>query len=45
VQDHDKLLQDQCDKYHQHLSGVGGGEVGELANLLISMREAGDDLE
>ena len=41
-----KRLQDQYDKNdsdNQRLSGVGGGETGELADLLMTLKEAGDD--
>jgi len=48
VQDHYKRLQDQyntLDNENQRLSGVGAGEMGELADHLISMREGTDDWE
>lgn len=47
IQDRYKRLQDQYDsqdKDNLRLSGVGGGEMGELADLLMSMREARDDM-
>lgn len=46
AQDRYKRLQDQYDKSdseNQRLSGVGGGEMGELADLLMTLREARDD--
>ena len=48
IQDRYKRLQDQYDKNdsdNQRLSGVGGGEMGELADLLMTLMEARDDLE
>lgn len=48
VQDRYKRLQkdyDHADNANQRLSGVGGGEMGELADLLMTMREAHDDLD
>lgn len=46
VQDRYKRLQEQYDTNdtaNARLSGVGGGEMGELADLLMTMREARDD--
>ena len=46
VQDRYKRLQDQYDKNdseNQRLSGVGGEEMGELADLFMNLREARDD--
>ena len=48
IKDRYKRLQDQygqMDDGNQRLSGVGGGEMGELADLLMTMREARDDWE
>ena len=48
AQDRYKRLQEQYnqnDNENQRLSGVGGGEMGELADILMTMREAKDDWE
>jgi len=48
VQDRYKRLEkdyDHADGSNKRLSGVGGGEMGELADLLMNMREAKDDME
>jgi len=48
VQDRYRRLQEQYnshDNENQRLSGVGGGEMGELADLLMMMREARDDMD
>ena len=48
LQDRYKRMQEQyakLDDGNQRLSGVGGGEMGELADLLMTMREAKDDFD
>lgn len=48
MQDHYKCLQKDynvADEGNKRLSGVGGGEMGELADLLMTMREAKDDID
>lgn len=47
MQDEYKRLQnhfDEQDKNNGSLSGVGGQEMGELADLLMTMREARGDM-
>lgn len=47
VQDRDKRLQkwfDKADSINEKLSGMGGGELGEVNELLLQMREAREDM-
>lgn len=48
VQDRYKFLQDNynaSDNENKRLSGVDGGEMGELADLRMPMRKARDDMQ